>query len=85
MESVDIYKYPGEDVLINEFDCHDADDLAMLEALSTGGNLAFLQLHPIKGKFDFKHLKDIHHFIFQDVFEWAGQTRKVDIAKSSLF
>lgn len=49
MESVDIYKYPGENVLINEFDCHDADDLAMLEALSTGGNLAFLQLHPIKG------------------------------------
>lgn len=25
MESIDHYKYPGEDVLINEFDCHDAD------------------------------------------------------------
>ena len=24
MESIDHYKYPGEDVLINEFDCHDA-------------------------------------------------------------
>ena len=72
MESIDHYKYPGEDVLINEFECHDAEDLAMLEALSTGGNLAYLQLHPIKGKFDFRHLKDIHRFIFQDVYAWAG-------------
>ncbi len=24
MESIDHYKYPREDVLINEFDCHDA-------------------------------------------------------------
>lgn len=85
MESIDFYKYPGEDVLVNYFDCHDAEELAMLEALSTGANLLYLQLHPIDGKFDFKHLKDIHHFIFQDVYEWAGQTRKVDIAKNSLF
>ena len=28
MESSDIYKYPGEDVLINMFDCHDAEELA---------------------------------------------------------
>lgn len=56
MENIDHYKYPGEDVLINEFDCHDAEDLAKLEALSTGGNLAYLQLHPIKGKFDFRHI-----------------------------
>jgi hypothetical protein len=40
MESIDHYKYPGEDVLINEFDCHDSEELAVLEALSTGGNLA---------------------------------------------
>lgn len=85
MESIDHYKYPGEDVLINEFECHDAEDLAMLEALSTGGNLAYLQLHPIKGKFDFRHLKDIHRFIFQDVYAWAGKVRDIDIGKGNLF
>ena len=85
MESVDVYKYPGEDVLKNRFDCHDAKELMVLETLSTGANLAYLQLHPINGNFDFKHLKDIHRFIFQDVYEWAGQIRKVDIAKNNLF
>ncbi len=85
MESIDHYKYPGEDILINEFDCHNAEDLAMLEALSTGGNLVYLQMHPIKGKFDFKHLKDIHKFIFQDIYEWAGKTRDIDIGKGNLF
>lgn len=85
MESIDHYKYPGEDVLINEFDCHDAEDLSLLEALSTGGNLAYLQLHPIRGKFDFGHLKEIHRFIFQDVYSWAGQVRDIDIGKGNLF
>ena len=85
MESIDHYKYPGEDVLINEFDCHDAKELSVLEALSTGGNLAYLQMHPLKGKFDFKHLKDIHRFIFQDIYEWAGKIRDIDIGKGNLF
>lgn len=36
---------------------------------------------PIQGKFDLKHLQSIHKYIFQDVYEWAGKIRKVDIAK----
>jgi cell filamentation protein len=42
-------------------------------------------MHPIKGIFDFNHLKRIHHFIFQDVYDWAGKTRTVDIGKNNLF
>ena len=30
---------------------------------------------PLKGNFDYQHLKDTHKFIFQDVFEWAGKDR----------
>ena len=85
MKSVDKYVYPDSDVLINKFDCKDAEKLREIEALSTGGNLAYLQLHPVEGDFDFKHLKEIHHFIFQDLFEWAGQIRTVDIGKNNLF
>lgn len=85
MSNTDKYVYPGTDILINRFDCKDAEKLRYLEALSTGGNLACLQLHPINGKFDFKHLKDIHHFIFHDIFDWAGKTRTVDIGKGNLF
>ncbi|EAI9899672.1 TPA: Fic family protein [Campylobacter coli] len=30
---------------------------------------------PIKGNFDYQHLKNIHKHIFQDVFHWAGKDR----------
>ena len=45
MKQTDPYVYPGTNVLINKFDCHDPDRLMEIEALSTGGNLAYLQLH----------------------------------------
>ncbi|HBD8927165.1 TPA: Fic family protein [Campylobacter jejuni] len=34
-----------------------------------------LTLNPIKGNFDYQHLKNIHKHIFQDVFYWAGKDR----------
>ncbi|EHP2224669.1 Fic family protein [Campylobacter coli] len=34
-----------------------------------------LTLNPIKGNFDYQHLKNIHKHIFQDVFHWAGKDR----------
>ncbi|MCM1559798.1 MAG: Fic family protein [Butyrivibrio sp.] len=32
-----------------------------------------------------KHLQAIHAYIFQDVYDWAGELRKVDIAKGNMF
>jgi cell filamentation protein len=34
--------------------------------------------------FDVAHWKGIHHHIFQDVYEWAGEFRAVDISKATL-
>ncbi|HAA1513402.1 cell filamentation protein Fic [Campylobacter coli] len=34
-----------------------------------------LELNPIKGNFDYQHLKDIHKALFEDVYTWAGQDR----------
>lgn len=39
MSPIDIYKYPGEDVLRNKFDCHDNNELQRLETFSTAGNI----------------------------------------------
>lgn len=39
--------------------------------------------HPIQGNFDLAHLKAIHRHLFQDVYDWAGQLRTVDISKGS--
>ena len=85
MSSIDVYKYPGEEVLRNKFDCHDELELQKLEAYSTAGNLFYLQLNPIEGNFDFEHLKAIHYFIFQDIYDWAGEIRTVDIGKNNIF
>ena len=35
MGSIDKYVYPGSDILINKFDCHNKAELEKLEALST--------------------------------------------------
>lgn len=40
---------------------------------------------PVRGTFDLKHLQAIHAYIFQDVYDWAGELRKVDIAKGNMF
>ena len=40
---------------------------------------------PLKGNFDFKYLKNIHKYLFQDVYKWAGEIRNCNIAKQDLF
>ena len=34
-----------------------------------------LKDNPIGGSLDYKHLKDIHRFLFSEVFTWAGKDR----------
>ena len=29
--------------------------------------------NPVRGDFDLKHLQNIHKFIFQDLYSWAGE------------
>jgi cell filamentation protein len=36
---------------------------------------------PVPGRFDVAHLKAVHRYIFQDVYDWAGKFRTVDISK----
>lgn len=79
------YCYPNSNVLINKLNITDAGILYDAEKELTTIRLRELQDNPIQGDFDFKHLKDIHHFIFQDLYEWAGKERTVEIGKGNLF
>jgi cell filamentation protein len=36
-----------------------------------------------EGKFDLAHLRAIHRHLFQDLYDWAGAVRTVEIAKGS--
>lgn len=80
-----IYCYPDSDVLKNRMGVRDSERLSQLERRLTMLRLLELIDKPIRGKFDLKHLQAIHKYIFQDVYEWAGEIRKVDIAKGNMF
>lgn len=79
------YCYPNSNVLINKFDITDCKKIFEIEKRITAIRLSELQDAPIKGNFDFAHLKAIHKHIFQDLYEWAGKERTVEIGKGNTF
>lgn len=42
-----------------------------------------LREKPVQGSFDLSHLQAIHHRLFCDVYDWAGQLRLVEIQKGN--
>ncbi len=77
------YTYPGTNILKNKLNIQDAAELEENERRYTWARNMELQKTPIKGNFDAKHLADIHHYIFQDVYEWAGKFRDISIMKGN--
>jgi len=77
----DPYLYPQTTTLVNLFDEQDEQHLEEIEANYTGLRLRQLIENPIIGSFDFGHLCRIHRFIFQDIFDWAGIPRTINIEK----
>ncbi len=79
------YCYPDSNVLINNLNIRESDVLFEAEKELTAIRLRELQISPVEGNYDFEHLKKIHRYIFQDVYEWAGEVRTVEIGKGNLF
>lgn len=77
--------YEGTTCLINKFGIRDEKQLAVIESHITIAKISILQQNPIEGNFDFEHYKAIHKFIFEDLYEWAGIPRTVDISKKGTF
>lgn len=76
------YYIPGTTTLRNKFVTAnrpfgepDAQILRAKEETATTLRAGELRLHPIRGSFDYQHMKAIHYHLFQDVYEWAGQER----------
>ncbi len=77
----DIYLYEGTDVLKNLLDIRDKEKLDEAEADYVTYRLKEIAQTPLSGNYDFAHLLDMHKHIFQDIYEWAGQQRKLNIYK----
>lgn len=81
----DPYSYPNTNVLKNKFKTIDQEILNTLERQYSTTRLSQIREKPIAGNFDLKHLEKIHAYVFQDVYDWAGKTRTVNIEKTTLF
>lgn len=72
-------------MLINKLGIEDAEKLQIAEREITSLRIANAKLNIIKGSFDLAHLKNIHKYIFSDIYGWAGEIRWVNITKGNMF
>ena len=77
----DVYCIPGTAVLKNKAGITDQVQLDEYEGDFTAIRLLELTQNPVEGSFDLAHLCKIHPYLFQDVYEWAGEVRTVDIIR----
>lgn len=84
-EQDSFYCYPHTYVLKNKLGITDEEELKKAEREITALRTAQLMQNPMEGIFDFDFLKRIHLFLFGDIYEWAGQTRNVNISKGNQF
>ena len=68
----------GTTTLKNKLGITDPQQLARAEADFTAFRLAEIRTAPIPGGFDSVHLQEIHRHVYQDLYDWAGELRRVD-------
>lgn len=68
-------------VLKNKLGITNRDELHKIEEKITVEKLSLLYINPLIGNFDSNHLKAIHKYLFSDIYDFAGEYRKVDIFK----
>lgn len=74
--------WPGTEVLRNKLGLRDPADLERGErALSFGRLVELRTVRPLAGRFDLAHLQLIHWYVFQDVYDWAGELRSYRLSK----
>ena len=81
----DPYADPATGVLRNKLGLRSSAELEAAEREITHAALIFLRESPVPASYDLPHLCVVHHRIFGDIYDWAGQLRTVAIAKGSWF
>lgn len=79
------YLIDGTNVLKNIPNIQVQEDLTNFERISSANRLAELYEEPISNDFDINHLCQIHKYLFQDIYDWAGEIRSVPMMKQTIF
>ncbi|HWU45697.1 MAG TPA: Fic family protein [Humibacter sp.] len=82
-EFVDPYLEPATGILRNNLGITDQRTLDVAEADLVEARRVQMIVRPVKVTGDLRQLQAIHGQLFQDVYDWAGQLRAVDIRKGT--
>ena len=77
----DPYCYPGSKVLRNLLNIEDDEELAEAEAELT--ELAVEEIEFDAPPYDLGYFQSLHRQVFEDVYEWAGELRDIDMSKGT--
>lgn len=80
MKTIDPYLL-NDKILKNKLGLTSQEDLESAEADYATLRLRELAEQPLKGDFNAVHYLKVHKYIFQDLYDWAGKIRIVDIYK----
>ena len=79
----DPYLIPGTDVLRNKLRVTSQTELHIKEAEFVGIRMLELAAHPPHVHGTVSDLQRIHRHLFQDIYDWAGQIRVIDMGKGT--
>lgn len=77
----DPYLIPGTNVLRNKVSARSGQALADAENDLVNARYSKLASMPLRAEGTVGQLQWIHHYLFQDVYEWAGRIRTIDMSK----
>ncbi|MBI2705469.1 MAG: Fic family protein [Actinobacteria bacterium] len=66
-------------------DVDSQEDFERAEANITAARALELQYRPVVGAYDVRHLQAVHRHLFAGIYDWAGEFRTVDIARTLKF
>ena len=73
--------YEGTSCLINKLGIKDDKKLKEFEAAVTFAKASEWEKEPLCNTFDVTHYKTIHRFLFEDIYDWAGEYRTINMSK----
>lgn len=76
------YYFDDVAVLKNKLGIKNLEELEKAEMDIVNTKLAMLEIKSIKGDFDKEHLFQLHKYLFENIYDFAGKIRTEDISKA---